>query len=189
MNANSENRRAGITLLELSFTMAAMLVLLGSVSMFFRALSSGTASPELAPLAQVENDRAFIRLMNDLQVTDTTGKDSSGNPYFQIVDHGGGEQNSIIFRNVEGFPVDPDQDRGAARFGKPIQYFVNPNGQLIRSQDGSMEVAANRISGILFAGSDDGRITVEITSYAGQGEGRMEYTNRLVLTPRKARNL
>ena len=182
-------RWTGMSLLEVVIASAIMIILIASVASVFSAMTRGTAQAETQLLAQGENQRAFLALINDLQSTDPVGLDGSGNPYFKIVNYGSGTSNSIAFRRVEGFSVDVAGDMVTSVFGNPIQYFVDGENNLVRVQDGKTTVVGNRISAIKFSLSAAGSISIEITSYSGRGDRRTEVKNQIQVTPRNIQRI
>jgi type II secretory pathway pseudopilin PulG len=182
-------RRGGWTLIEVAFSAMIVAVILGSVAAVFSVMTQGTASAEMELFAQAESERAILAMVNDLQTTDTLGRDSSGAAYFAIADRAPGTKNSISFRKVEGFTADPTQDSVVSVFGTPIQFFIDADSNLIREKDGTRSTVANRISDLRFSADARGCISIEVTAFAGKGSGRIEAKESIGITPRNVQKL
>ena len=185
----TRGRRSGMTLLEIAVSTAILMLLLGSIAVVFSAMTAGTSSAEANLLAQSECERGLLALVNDLQTTDSVGKDLNGVPYFKIEDRGAGTANAVVFRRVEGFSADVAQDVVNSVYGPPIQYFVDAGSNLVRVQGGTTRAVANRVSAVKFTVTPTGRITIELTTFTGHDARRVETGNSIQVTPRNAQKL
>lgn len=184
MRHRARGGEAGFTLLEMVVTVGILMLVLGSIAVVFSAMTQGTANAEMNLQAQSENERALLAMVNDLQTTDSMGKDGGGTPYFKVQDRSPGTRNSIIFRKVEGFTTDVAQDLVNSLYSTPIQYYIDTEANLVREQDGKKTVVANRVASIQFDVSPTGCITIDLAAFAGRDTRRVEVSNQVQITPR-----
>ena len=178
-----ERRSAGFTLLELTVATGVMALTMGTVALVFNALTSGTAELQRTLLARNESERARIDLTNDLQLTDTLGVDGLGNPFFEVLSEGGGTNNVISFRNVEGFESD---GVGGVQmvYSNPVRYELDGSFNLIRTQDSDVRVVAIHVRGVSFQVTASGAVVIELITYAYRDHEEKDVTSRFQIAPR-----
>jgi prepilin-type N-terminal cleavage/methylation domain-containing protein len=185
MNASEGRRReAGYTLMEVSIALALVCLVVGTIATIYPALASAGVETRMFLLAQTENDRARLALIEDLQMTDSTRLDVSGEPYFKIVDYGAGTNNSVIFRKAIGFDVDVASDLVSTRFSTPVQYSIDATGNLIRTQDSSNRIVAQYMKNMRFSKSLEGAITVMLESNFSRGSEEKTVKTEIQIIPR-----
>ncbi len=176
----------GYTLIEVTFVAALICLIVGTIGAVFPALTSASVETGMFMLAQSENDRIRILLTEDLQTTDAMGLDQNGVPYFQIVDHGGGTANSVVFRKAIDYTINPGEDLVQTVYSTPIQYWVDGSGNLVRTQDGVDRVVAQRVAWLQFAKSAQGIISVTICTRYARGTEQLELQSEVQIVSRNS---
>jgi len=175
---------SGFTLVETAVAVGIVFLLIGGVAAVFPALTEASVETELFLLAQSENDKARLQLFEDLQTTDSTRSDAQGVPYFKVTSRDPGTANSVVFRRVESFTSDNAEDLVASTYGQPITYFVNPDGNLVRVQNGATRVVAQNVKEIRFSKDIEGLITVRITTTYEQDGAPHDVVTEMQTVPR-----
>jgi hypothetical protein len=181
---NGTLRSSGLTLVELAFATSLVFVVFGGIAVAITALTGVSVEAQQSLIANSQVDRARLRLLDDLQTTDTLGTDSSAARLVQVRDHGGGAANLLAFRRVEGYTVDVESNVVTSRYGPEVRYYVSGEGHLVRDAEGAVEVVALNITSVRFSISSMGCLTADLAAFSGTGTSRMESTQRLQLTPR-----
>ena len=177
-------RSAGWTLPEVAVCVALIGVVLGTLATTYPALTEATVETRLFLLAQIENDKARLKLSEDLQMTDTTQVDAQGVPYFKIINDGDGFANAIVFRRAEGFEILVDEDIVKTRYSTPIKYHVDPTGNLLRTQDNVGRLVGQKFREIRFHKTPEGAVTVRLTTFYMQDGEEHEVTSEMQIVPR-----
>lgn len=178
-------RRAGFTLVEVVFAASLMIMTLGVVGAAFNTLVQGTTDLQQVLVAQNEAARIRLAMTNDLQLTDTLGVDGTGEPFFKIVDVDGGSANSIIFRTVTGF-----QSGGSGgvemTYSSPIQYRVDDEGRMVRTQDGAETVLGTHVREVAFEKTTSGVILMKLVNVADPGDPTQDQHSHVQIAPRNS---
>jgi hypothetical protein len=176
--------QAGLTLIELAVSFSVTAVLLGGVCSALLSETTATDASVKVLLAKAECDRAFVALLEDLHTTNTIEKDQAGVPYFALVDAGEGRGTKVRFRRCQGVSADATNDTVTMRYGAPVEYELTDQDQLVRTEDGSERVLANRVAACSFSVAPNGAITCRIVTFAGTGANRAQVENTINVTPR-----
>lgn len=174
----------GFTLVEVIVTLAVMSTLLALAGTALTSQSNAVDANMQSLVAEAQCDRAMLTLFEDLQTTNTTDRDSLGNPYCVAQEATEESSATITFRCVEGFDIDQNADTVVSRYGPQVSYFRNARDQLIRTQNNDTRVVANNIAECEFSIATNGSVDFRIVSYAGDGEDRVQVAHRMSVKPR-----
>jgi len=176
-------RKAGLSLLEVVIAIAVAAIFFGGVIAAMISETRAVDNSVKVLLAKSEADRAIMRILEDLQTTNTVETDDSGQPYIRVLGSPDGPGDKLWFRRVESFTVLGGADAVIPVYGSPVIYRINEENQLVRVQNGQSEVLANGISSLGFTIDADGKIRIELKATSGSGCDAAEITNTLSITP------
>ncbi len=184
-----QSRQAGWGLVETAIALAVVSVLVGTVGVVVRVLTHGTAEVSTQLNAQQENNRARQFFLDDLQTTDSLNRDEFGNPYVQVASVGSGTDNALAFRKVSGYQVVPGEDRVTPVYGSEVRYFVDSDGNLLRTQDGATQFIARNVNDLRFQVSPKGVITIDLSTEDIKGDSATRLATCFRIVPRNTQSI